>query len=42
MEKKKSVLDKIFIIVLGGSFIGAILVGVLVYFMLVMSGVKDA
>ncbi|PMP63775.1 MAG: HAMP domain-containing protein [Sulfurihydrogenibium sp.] len=42
MEKKKSVLDKIFIIVLGGSSVGAILVGVLVYVMLVMSGVKDA
>jgi hypothetical protein len=36
------ILNKIFILVLGGSFIGAILVGVLVYFMLVMSGVKDA
>ncbi|MGC8869404.1 MAG: HAMP domain-containing protein [Sulfurihydrogenibium sp.] len=42
MEKKKSVLDKIFIIVLGGSSVGAILVGILVYVMLATSGVKDA
>jgi len=30
---KKSVLDKIFLIVLGGSFIGAIFVAVLVFFL---------
>lgn len=42
MEKRKSVLDKIFMIVLGGSFIGAILVGIMVYFMLVTSGVEGA
>lgn len=30
---KKSVLDRIFFVVLGGSFIGALLVGVLVFFL---------
>ncbi|GAB6071958.1 hypothetical protein JCM14244_03350 [Venenivibrio stagnispumantis] len=30
---KKSILDQIFFIVLGGSFIGAVLVGVLVFFL---------
>ena len=30
---KKSILDKIFLIVLGGSFIGAVLVGLLVFFL---------
>ncbi len=42
MEKRKSVLDKIFLIVLGGSFVGAVLVGVMVYFLLITSGVQDA
>lgn len=42
MEKKKSVLDKIFFIVLGGSLIGAVLVGVMVYFLLKTSGVQEA
>jgi len=30
---KKSILDQIFFIVLGGSFLGAVLVGVLVFFL---------
>ena len=43
MEKnKKSVLTTISLIVLGGSIIGSLFVGILVYFLLISSGVSDA
>lgn len=42
MEKKGSVLNKISLIVLGGSVIGAIFVGVLVYFLLASAGDPSA
>ena len=40
--KKTSISQKIFMIVLGGSFIGALFVGGLVYFILISSNVQDA
>ena len=42
MEKKGSVLNKISLIVLGGSVIGAIFVGALVYFLLMSTGDSSA
>ena len=40
--KKTSISQKIFMIILGGSFVGSLFVGGLVYFMLVSSNVQDA
>ncbi|WP_457639415.1 HAMP domain-containing protein [Persephonella sp.] len=42
MENKKSVLTLISLIVLGGSVVGSLFVGVLVYFLLSSSGVEGA
>ena len=42
MEKKQSVLNKISMIVFIGSILGAIFVGVLVYFLLVSAGDPEA
>ncbi|WP_029521930.1 HAMP domain-containing protein [Persephonella sp. KM09-Lau-8] len=42
MENRKSVLNEISWIVLGGSVIGSLFVGVLVYFLLNSAGVEDA
>ncbi|HHG75118.1 HAMP domain-containing protein [Persephonella sp.] len=41
-QNKKSVLTVISLIVLGGSVIGSLFVGILVYFLLSSSGVSDA
>ncbi|ACN99278.1 methyl-accepting chemotaxis sensory transducer [Sulfurihydrogenibium azorense Az-Fu1] len=40
--ERKSISQKIFMIVLGGSFVGSLFVGGLVYFMLASSNVQDA
>lgn len=42
MEKKGSVLNEISLIVLGGSVVGAIFVGILVYFLLASAGDPSA
>lgn len=41
-NNKKSVLTAVSLIVLGGSVIGSLFVGILVYFLLSSSGVSDA
>lgn len=42
MEKKgSSVLNKIFLVVLGGAIVGAIFVGIFVYFLLSSAGYQD-
>jgi len=40
--ERKSISQKIFMIVLGGSFVGSLFVGGLVYFILASSNVQDA
>ncbi|SNZ02123.1 HAMP domain-containing protein [Persephonella hydrogeniphila] len=42
MEKRKSILNEISLIILGGSVLGSLFVGILVYFLLSSSGVPDA
>ncbi|WP_457625771.1 HAMP domain-containing protein [Persephonella sp.] len=42
MEKKRSILNEISLIILGGSVLGSLFVGILVYFLLNSSGVSDA